>query len=372
MKRIEDYLLRHATDGGDKTAVVCGDERLTYRQLYDLARSKASLLAESEEKTVIASATPSTRFLITYFAAHLAGKAVVPLEKTTPHVRLDEIRRTLSSSEIPADVADILFTTGSTGTPKGVMLTHEAILANAENLISAQGYTNDHTFIVCGPLSHIGSLSKLWPMVVVGGTVIITQGLKDMEAFFAAIEDTVGKIATFLVPASLRMLMAVAKERLKGYAGQIDFIETGAAPMSEADMEELTRMLPGTRLYNTYASTETGIIATHDFSGGDCHAGLLGRPMRHSWVVIQSDGIVSCKGKTLMKGYVGDEELTRQVLRDGTLHTSDTGHLDEQGRLWLDGRLGDVINTGGYKVSPVEVENAAMSHPAVADCICTS
>jgi len=73
-----------------------------------------------------------------------------------------------------------------------------------------------------------------------------------------------------------------------------------------------------------------------------------------------------------MKGYVGDETLTRQVLRDGTLHTSDTGHLDEQGRLWLDGRLGDVINTGGYKVSPVEVENAAMSHPAVADCICTS
>ena len=140
--------------------------------------------------------------------------------------------------------------------------------------------------------------------------------------------------------------------------------------MSQADMESLCQLLPRTRLYNTYASTETGIICTHNYNSDYCMAGCLGRPMRHSSVFITPDGNVACKGDTLMEGYVGDEELTRKVLRDGVLYTSDCGRIDQQGRLHLTGRMGDIINIGGYKVNPIEVEDAALSFPAVADCIC--
>ena len=142
--------------------------------------------------------------------------------------------------------------------------------------------------------------------------------------------------------------------------------------MVQADMEALCRLLPHTRLYNTYASTETGIICTHNYNSDYCLAGCLGRPMMHSHIFITPKGNVACQGDTLMEGYVGDEELTRSVLQEGTLFTTDCGHIDKHGRLHLTGRQGDIINVGGYKVNPTEVENAALSHPAVADCICTA
>ena len=137
-------------------------------------------------------------------------------------------------------------------------------------------------------------------------------------------------------------------------------------------MLRLCELLPHTRLYNTYASTETGIIATYNFNDGCCLQGCLGRPLPHSRIVITDEGLIACQGDTLMSGYVNDPELTATILRDDTIFTSDIGHIDEEGMLRLEGRQGDVINVGGYKVAPTEVEDAALSLPEVKDCICIS
>jgi acyl-coenzyme A synthetase/AMP-(fatty) acid ligase len=94
--------------------------------------------------------------------------------------------------------------------------------------------------------------------------------------------------------------------------------------------------------------------------------------MPHSGVHITEAGLIACTGDTLMTGYVGEPERTAQVLRDGVLYTSDLGTIDADGRLHLQGREDDVINVGGFKVAPTEVEDAAMSHPSVADCLCIS
>lgn len=370
MKRIEDYLLRHAVNSGTKVAVVCGDEELTYRQLYDLVTERVALLRKKRSNAVIVKTSQTIDFILTYFAAHLANVPIVPLEKDVTDANVIEIEHIINDCAIPDDVADVLFTTGSTGSPKGVMITHEAILANAENLIDAQGFTSNHTFIISGPLNHIGSLSKVWPIIVVGGTLIITGGMKDLESFFKALDYPCTKMATFLVPASLRMLTLFAKERLHDYTHKLDFIETGAAPMSQSDMEQLCSILPNTRLYNTYASTETGIISTHDYQHDGCIAGCLGSAMKHSEIIIQTNGRIACKGKTLMKGYIGNLDLTNKILYDGVLYTSDLGHIDEQGRLRLEGRVDDMINVGGFKVSPIEIESIAMKYKGIADCIC--
>ena len=178
------------------------------------------------------------------------------------------------------------------------------------------------------------------------------------------------KYATFLVPASIRMLIQFGAERLQALADRMDFIETGAAAISQSDMQALCRLLPHTRLYNTYASTETGIISTYNFNDGRCVAGCLGRPMRHSQILITDQGLIACKGRTLMTGYVGDPERTASILKDGILYTSDMGELDADGMLHLKGREDDVINVGGYKVAPTEVEDAALSFPDVKDCVC--
>ena len=370
MRRIEDYLLQHATTAGDRLAVICGSEHITYAQLCALVQERARALADCEQKGLVLKSSQSINFLVTYFAAHMAGRAIVPLEKDIPEIRFSEIESVVAGNSIPDDIADILFTTGTTGNQKGVMLSHTAILANAENLIGAQGFDQDITFVISGPLNHIGSLSKIWAMIVVGGTILITEGIKDINAFFSALNYPSRKFATFLVPASLRILMQFGKNKLHEYASKIDFIETGAAPMAQSDMEQLCDILPSTRLYNTYASTETGIISTHDYCHDGCIPGCLGKPMRHSSIVITPEGTIACRGAMLMSGYLGDPLLTDTILRNHTLYTSDLGYMDDQGRLRLEGRVDDVINVGGYKISPIEVENIVMGYPNIIDCIC--
>ena len=403
MKTLEDYLQRDAELYPDKVAVICGEEACTYRQLWGKVKVRQQKLSEkdgslpSSAKNLVGKIIPflssqTIDFLVDYFAIHLAGGIAVPLEQGMPDEVFLEYQKRLAGSdaqELPMgnneDIADILFTTGTTGKSKGVLISYSTIIADAENLIEAQGYHHDLTFIINGPLNHIGSLSKIYPVILVGATLHIIDGMKDLNAFFGAMDGGAGTFATFLVPASIRMLLAFAKDRLASCADNIEFIETGAAPISQTDMEQLCSTLPKTRLYNTYASTETGIIATYDFNHGECLAGCLGKPMKHSqlWIVDEqgkriedamqfrsSKGKVACSGKTLMSGYYNDEVLTHSVLRDGTIYTSDLGFIDSKGRLRLQGRDGDVINVGGYKVSPVEIEDAALSLPMVKDCIC--
>jgi acyl-coenzyme A synthetase/AMP-(fatty) acid ligase len=92
--------------------------------------------------------------------------------------------------------------------------------------------------------------------------------------------------------------------------------------------------------------------------------------MPHSRVIITPEGMISCQGDTLMSGYIGDPELTATVLRGDTVYMSDYGSIDNEGMLHIGGRESDVINVGGYKVAPTEVEDVTMSIEGVRDCIC--
>jgi acyl-CoA synthetase (AMP-forming)/AMP-acid ligase II len=82
--------------------------------------------------------------------------------------------------------------------------------------------------------------------------------------------------------------------------------------------------------------------------------------------------MISCQGDTLMSGYIGDPELTATVLRGDTVYMSDYGSIDDEGMLHIGGRESEVINVGGYKVAPTEVEDVAMSIEGIQDCICIS
>lgn len=365
---LEDYLYQNSLRYPSKVAVVCGDRSLTYAQLWQEVERRSHDFRPHE--VVCFRSSQDIDFLVTYMAIHLAGGVSAPLEHGMPDALFEEVCGRLR--EAADGIADILYTTGTTGQSKGVMVSHRALIADAENLIAGQGFSHDLVFIINGPLNHIGSLSKIWPCIILGATIIILEGMKDLNAFFCALDYPAKKMATFFVPATIRMLLQFGPDKLASYADKLDFIESGAAPLPQADMLRLCELLPKTRLYNTYASTETGIIATYNFNDGRCMANCLGRPMPHSRVLITPEGLIACQGDTLMSGYVGDPELTATVLRDNTIFTSDVGTLDEEGMLHLSGRASDVINVGGFKVSPIEVEEVAMSNPMVSDCICIS
>ena len=365
---LEDYLFQNAQRYSSKVAIVCGDQYLTYAQLWQEVERRSHDFRPHE--VVCFRSSQDIDFLVTYMAVHLAGGVSAPLEHGMPDVLFEEVCGRLR--EAADGIADILYTTGTTGQSKGVMVSHRALIADAENLIAGQGFSHDLVFVVNGPLNHIGSLSKIWPCIILGATILIIEGMKDLNAFFHALDYPAPKMATFFVPATIRMILQFAPDKLASYADKLDFIESGAAPLPQADMLRLCELLPKTRLYNTYASTETGIIATYNYNDGRCMANCLGRPMPHSRVLITPEGLIACQGDTLMSGYVGDPELTATVLRDDTIFTSDIGTLDDEGMLHLSGRASDVINVGGFKVSPIEVEEVAMSNPLVSDCICIS
>lgn len=372
---LEDYLEKDAARYPQKMAVICGDKQLTYWQLYTQVQRRAAQLQASglqPRQIVCLRATSTVDYLVSYFAIHRIGCVALPLERDIPEAAFQAIAREMAASTVPEGIADILYTTGTTGRSKGVMISRRAILADAENLIGGQGFTHELAFVINGPLNHIGSLSKVYPVVLLGATLIIVDGLKDLNQFFAAFDHPYARMATFLVPASIRILLQLSPERLAACAAKLDFIETGAAAISRADMQTLCRLLPTTRLYNTYASTETGIISTYNYNDGRCLPGCLGRPMQHSQVSITPRGLIACSGATLMSGYVGDPERTAAVLHGGMVYTSDMGRIDDEGMLRLVGREDDVINVGGFKVAPTEVEDAAMAFAGVCDCICIS
>ena len=234
-----------------------------------------------------------------------------------------------------------LHTTGTTGEPKAVTITQERVVRDSLNLIRAHGYEDGVQFIIAGPMDHLGCWSKIFPTLFVGGTLhILPHGMKDLEAFF----EIQGRLATFLVPSAIRMLLQFASDRLASFADRIDFIETGAAPMAHSDKLRLCELLPASRLYNTYASTEAGIVATYNYNDGICKDNCCGVPFGNVPFSIGADGIIG--------------------------GSSDVGFMDEDGMLHIVGRQDDMINVGGLKVSPVEVEEAAMQLPCVRDCIC--
>jgi len=370
---LEAKIRQYALSAPDKTAVICGEDEITYSRLWEAIVSKAERL-ESDglkpHRPYVFRASQDIDFIVTYCAVHYLKAVAVPLEHLATEENFLAVKREVEAFEFPDDIADTLYTTGTTGKSKGVMLSETCLTSCSENFIVNLGFTPELLFIISGPLNHIASLFKIHPTLSAGATVCVLDGLKDINAFFKVFELPFRKFATFMVPASLRLIMQFSYGKLCSLASKIDFIETGAAPITRTDMEQLSRALPHSRLYNTYGGTEIGCVATYNFNDGKYMEGCIGHPLKNASVEITPEGNVIVSGLTIMSGYVNDEESTGKVIIDGKVHMSDLGYIDEEGMIHLSGRQGDVINVGGYKVNPVEVENAAASFPGVKDCIC--
>jgi len=370
---LENKIRQYALSTPDKVAVVCGDERMTYAQLWDAITRKAEALkAEGlkPQQPYVYRTYQNIDFLVTYCAVHSLKAVAVPLTHDASEEWFQSVKQEVDAFPFPAGIADALFTTGTTGKSKGAMLSELCLTSCSENFIDRFPFSEDLCFLVSGPLNHIASLFKIHPTLCAGGTVCILDGLKDMNAFFKAFDLPFKEFAAFLVPASLRIIMQYSYEKLCSLAPKISFIETGAAPISRDDMEKLSKALPHSHLYNGYGSTEFGCAAAYDFNDGKYMEGCIGRPYKNVDIEIAPDSTIVVSGLCVMSGYVNDEETTKAVLADGKIHTSDLGYFDEEGLIHLTGRAGDVINVGGYKINPIEVEGIASSYPGIKDSIC--
>ena len=300
--------------------------------------------------------------------------------KAYMYSNLEEIERGLVLPEANA-LAEILFSTGTTGKEKGIMLSHHSDVAAGENVANGAGVFCGNIEMVPSPMNHAHGLCSYYSNMIRGTAVVLIPSVLDIKLFFMLMDKY--KVNSLdLVPAALSVILKLSKDRLKEYGGQLRYMEFGTAPMSALDREKLCALLPETPLYNFYGSTESRRVIVNNFNVKDFKKGCIGRPSCNATVIIVDDdgnwinatkdnpGRLAISGGMNTLGYWNDEEETARMLRDGFVYTNDEAYFDEDGDIILLGRRGDVINVGGRKVSPEEIENAAKRLPEVEDCGC--
>jgi len=278
-------------------------------------------------------------------------------------------------------VSEILFSTGTTGKEKGIVITHKNDVALAENVIYGVEMEKDNVEMIPSPLNHSHGLRRYYANMYNGSTVIILGSVMNILKFCKNLDDyNVNSID--LVPTALTVVLKLTKNKLSEYADRIRYIQFGAAPLMEQDKEKVCALLPKTRMYNFYGSTESGCTCIYNFNVPNAKKNCIGKPTHNVELLMVDDdrnpvqtsfentGLVATKGGMNMLMYWQDEEETSKVLVDGIVFSNDIGYVDEDGDVILLGRKGDVINVGGNKVSPDEIENAAKKMPGIADCGC--
>ncbi len=422
MKNVESNLAitglirHHAATAPDKIAFVVGNQSIAYGAFYEKVSATAAYFRQlgiARGDHVLSVASPSLSYLVCMYALLGLGAVHIPAENRIPPARLSEIARSVDAKWIIApedpqcgvcwvsgqtaanagvadplwqpvavsdDCSEIIFTTGTTGKSKGVMLSSRCLQVYLATINPSFGMNKDSAFLVTTPLNHVGGLHRIHQCMAVGCTVVLLDGVKDLRAFFAAIDDY--KVThTYLPPASVKLLLTLAKKQLAALNGKLEFIYTASAPFPAADIQVLMSLLPDTRLHQGYGSSETGSICNCQYNAPGQNIHCLGKPYPGVEVALfdeagnqitapNQEGFIRSRSEMNMLGYYGEPELTASVLRDGFVHSKDLMYFDEAGGLHFAGRGDDVINIRGFKVAPVEVEDAALKHPRVQDCLC--
>jgi len=289
----------------------------------------------------------------------------------------------ISDYELPDknEISEILFSTGTTGKEKGIVLTHGSSVAVAENIANAVDLVDSNIELIPSPLNHSHGLRSYYANMLRGGAVIIVSNVMDMKRFFSLIEEY-NVNSMDLVPAALTIILRLSKNKLGDYKEQFRYIEFGSAAMADGDKAKIKELLPGIPLYNFYGSTESGRVTVSNFNTTVEKKGSIGKPtcnvtlkiVNDEGVAIESSinntGLLATAGSMNMLCYYEDEEETKAALIDGFIYSKDEAYIDKDGDIILLGRKGDVINVGGKKVSPSEIENIAIKVDWVEDCGC--
>jgi long-chain acyl-CoA synthetase len=272
------------------------------------------------------------------------------------------------------DVAAMIYTSGTTGKPKGVMLTHAGLLFVATTMASFRQLTPaDRSYGVL-PMSHtMGLTSVLLSTLVAGGSVVLRPRF-EVEALLHAIEEE--GITLFQgVQAMYSSLLSFLRhdDSLLG-PSRLRYIYAGGSPLDPTLKSEVEAMfdLP---LHNGYGMTESSPTICHSRFGEYRSDASVGPPLPGLTVrVVGEDGRdvpdgasgeLWVRGPNVMKGYFRDEAATRATVQDGWLRTGDLAQQDEDGSIFLVGRIKDIIIRSGFNVYPAEVEAAVNAHPAV-------
>ncbi len=283
--------------------------------------------------------------------------------------------RTLSPD--PDDVALILHTSGSTGRPKRVPIRHRNLIASARNIVTHYGLTSDDVALVAMPLFHVhGLIASTVSTLLSGGTVVVPAKFHPLS-FWRTVRDC-GVTWYSAVPTIHSLLLSRAGDERPPGAEGLRFIRSCSAALPPEMMAKMEQVF-GAPVLEAYGMTE----ASHQMAsnprppsarkpgsvgpGTGVRIGIMDKDGK--LLAMGERGEVVIQGPNVVDGYENNPEANAASFINGWFRTGDQGFLDSEGYLTLTGRIKELINRGGEKIAPREIDEILLAHPSVAEAV---
>jgi len=284
-----------------------------------------------------------------------------------------------ASAENPPDAGlcdddpyNIMYTSGTTGAPKGIVLTHYTRANYCTMFTSAFRITPESVILHAGSIVFNGAMIDFMPWMFVGCAYLLHAAFDAEEVIRTITREKVTHIV--MVPTQIIALLN-HPEFNAGNLDSLEMILSVGAPLHLEHKQKLNTALPG-RFYELYGVTE-GFMTVLDREDALRKVGSVGVPPAFYEMKILNEkgeecavgeiGEICGKGPMMMAGYYKQEELTKQAIVDGWLHTGDAGYVDEEGFLFLVDRIKDMIISGGVNVYPKDIEEIIVQYPGVSE-----
>ena len=274
------------------------------------------------------------------------------------------------------DHFSLLFTSGTTGVPKGALATHRARMLWVLHGCILYGLSDKDIYVGTMPLVHSAGLTFTLMHLYVGGRIHIMPQFAP-EGYLDQVEGE-GVTSSLVVPTMLTMILdRLRQENRPRDLSALERLVTCGSPLQEATKAQVLEQITP-YLYDYYGSTESNSMSVLKPQDQRRKPKSVGQPFINVEIRIADDegntlpphtqGEVCCRNPSLMSGYLNNPEATDAAFFDDWFCTGDVGYLDEEGYLYLIGRKGDIIISGGMNIYPAEIENALISHPDIVDC----
>ncbi|HMA51779.1 MAG TPA: malonyl-CoA synthase [Magnetospirillaceae bacterium] len=330
----------------------------------------------SDARPALVVSTPKAFDEMRELAAKAGCKTVLTLG-ADGHGALTEQAQTLAprtdiAATEPDDVAAMLYTSGTTGRSKGALLTHRSLIANAETLVEAWGFTEEDVLLHTLPIFHVHGLFVAFGCALLSRAKMLFHPTFDAASALAAM----GRATVFMgVPTYYTRLLA-SPELNKAKVANMRLFVSGSAPLL-AETFSAFHQRTGHHILERYGMTETGMNTSNPLIG-ERRLGTVGFPLSGVELRIADDegrevakgetGIIEVRGPNVLKGYWNNPEKTAAAFRaDGFFITGDVAQLDADGYVVIVGRASDMIISGGYNVYPKEIETVIDALPGIGE-----
>jgi long-chain acyl-CoA synthetase len=275
----------------------------------------------------------------------------------------------------PDDIAELMVTSGTAGEPKPVMRSHRNVRAAVRNSIVGFGYRAGDVILIAMPLSHSSALnSQMLPILELGGTLVIVERF----AARAALETIRAEGVTCMraVPSMIKALLTAPDFRAADLPS-LRLIVNSSAAIEAATFVALKERFPGVEVMNSYGLTEASTCTVLPDAEALRRPASIGAAIRGVEMTLRDtegrevatgdEGEIWVRGEHVFAAYRGRPGLRERTVRDGWLRTGDLAHVDADGYYYLHGRQDDVIDCGGRKFAPLEVEQIILELDTIAE-----